>query len=381
MDSKGITHYQIFTLAKKLEEKGLDVIHLEVGDPYVEVDDEINNELCRRANMGYTHYSSPYGIDELREAASKYLTVTLGVEAEKERILITPGSKSGLKMFLDIISKEVDTAVTFDPTWSAYEGLLEYHGIELKTLKTMYENRWRPTEDDLTELENMDFQLMILLNPSNPTGLKMESKLVDKLVEIAMNKNAIIVSDEVYYQTIYRDENVKNYPTILRYEYEYTVALHSLSKSHAMTGYRLGWVVTKEEWIEKMRRLVQYSYTNVPVFIQYAGIKALENLSIPNRLRKIYRERALYMAERLEKLGFRFHRPDSTFYIFASTPEYVEDTSTFILRLLEEKNVAVAPGTSFGGYEEFIRFSASYPEDRISEGMDRIEELLNNWST
>jgi len=371
----------IFTLAKKFEEEGRDVIHLEVGDPYVDIDGEINEELCRRAKMGYTHYSSPYGIDEFRVTAAKYLNNFLGTNVEKEDILVTPGSKSGLKMFLDIISRDVDTAVTLEPTWSAYKGLLEYHGIRLETIKTEYRNKWRPTEDDLTELENIDFQLMILLNPSNPTGLTMDRKLVDKLVDIAVNKKAIIVSDEVYFQTIYRDEDVKNYPSILRYEYEFMVALHSLSKSHAMTGYRLGWVVTRREWIERMRRLVQYSYTNVPIFIQYAGVKALDNPGIPRRLRKIYRDRTLYMADRLERLGFKFHRPDSTFYIFASTPEYIEDTSEFVIRLLKEEMVAVAPGISFGGYRDFIRFSASYHIDRISKGMDRIERLLDRWST
>ncbi len=381
MDNNGITHYRIFRLAKELEEKGYKVIHLEVGDPYVDIDEEINNEMCRRAQKGYTHYSSPYGIDRLRDAAANYLNTSLGVEITRDQILITPGSKSALKMFLDVIDDIVETAVTLEPTWSAYEGLLDYHGIELETIKTRFENRWRPTEDDLTRLENTDFQLMILLNPSNPTGLKLDDKLVDKLVEIAISKEAIIISDEVYYQTIYKEEDIEKYPSILKYEYENTVSLHSLSKSHAMTGYRLGWIVTKKEWIEEMRRLVQYSYTNVPVFIQYAGIKALENPSIPKRLRRIYRERTLYMAGRLERLGFKFHRPEATFYIFASTPDSIRDTSTFILRLLNEKYVAVAPGSSFGGYNKFIRFSASYPKEEIAEGLDRIEDLLKNWPT
>ncbi len=381
MDTNGVTHYKIFRLAKKLEEEGHKVIHLEVGDPYVDIDEEINDEMCRRALMGYTHYSSPYGIDSLRDAAANYLNTSLGVEITKDQILITPGSKSALKMFLDVIDDDVETAVTLEPTWSAYKGLIEYHGIELETIKTRFENRWRPTEDDLTRLENIDFQLMILLNPSNPTGLNLDNRLVDKLVEIAISKEAIVISDEVYYQTIYKEEDIEKYPSILKYEYENAVSLHSLSKSHAMTGYRLGWIVTKKEWIEEMRRLVQYSYTNVPVFIQYAGIKALENPIIPRRLRRIYRERTLYMAGRLEKMGFKFYRPEATFYIFASTPDSIRDTSTFILRLLNEKYVAVAPGSSFGGYNEFIRFSASYPKEEISEGLDRIEDLLNNWTT
>lgn len=380
MERGEATHYNIFKLAQKLEMEGKEVIHFEVGDPYIDIDEEINDELCRRAKMGYTHYSSPYGIDEFRVAVSDYLKNTLGIDINTDNILVTPGSKSGLEMFIEVVSKEVEDVVILYPTWGTYEWLLKYHGIRFKAIRTQYKNYWRPSEDDLTQIENIDFQMMILLNPSNPTGLKLDNDLMDKLVDIAMYKDAIIVSDEVYYQTIYDENYIEKYPSILKYEYEYGVALHSLSKSHAMTGYRLGWITAKKEWIDKMVKIIQHSYTNIPVFIQYAGIKAIKNLEIPKRLRTIYRDRTLYMAEKLEKLGFRFHRPDATFYIFAKVPDYITDTSEFIIRLLTDELVALAPGNSFGGYDRFIRFSAVYPKDKIDVGIARLANFLMKWT-
>ncbi len=371
-------HYTIFSLAKDIEASGKRVIHLEVGDPHVDIDVNINDEMCKKAKEGFTHYSTPYGIKEFRRAASQYLNVTLSTNVDEENVVATPGSKSGLKLFLDIISKNVRSAVLIEPTWSAYKGLLDYHKIDFERIKTRFEDRWEPTEDDLNKLENLDFQLLILLNPSNPTGLKYSVKTVDKIMDIVERKNAIVISDEVYFQTIYN--GVVKYPSILKYEYEETVSLHSLSKSHAMTGYRLGWIVTKKEWIEKIARLIQYSYTNIPVFIQYAGVKALQNLDIPKRLRETYKERTMYMAKWLKRIGYIFHEPEATFYIFAEAPKHIEDVNQFIYELLVKKGVAVAPGESFGGYTRFIRFSASYGKETIALGMERLEEFMREWS-
>lgn len=374
MDSDS-RHYNIFREAIKLEEQGVAVIHLEVGDPEIELGSDIINIMCKKAMEGHTHYSNPYGIVKFRESISEYLFDRLDLEIGIDQILVTPGSKTGLFLALNFLVGPGSRLVVFEPTWSAYKGLADSLSMEYISLKMSFSDNWIPNDDLINRLENIDFDVLILLNPSNPTGKLIPKKIIEKIIEITSSKEAILISDEVYFDTLFHD--VDKYPAALKYEYENTIALYSLSKSHAMTGFRLGWVVTKKEWIDKLSRNVQYTYTNVPEFIQYAGVAALQNKIIPNFTRKVYMNRIAILADGLEKAGFRFIYPDGTFYIFAKMPDWIPDPNNFINGLLYEKGVAVAPGESFGGYNKFIRFSASVRDDKIREAINRINNYMD----
>ena len=375
LEKKAITHYQIFNRALEAEEKGDKIYHLEVGDPDIEVDPEVIDEMCRRAREGYTHYSSPRGILELRKMITTYLNNRLGVERDPEDILVTIGSKTGLYLVLKYLVKPRESIVLLEPTWGAYRTLITQMEINYIPIKTHFNNTWMPTTKDLDNIRKMDFKAFLLLNPSNPTGKVLPRKIIDEIVDIVIEKNAFLIGDEVYFDTIFKGP--KDYPSTLKYEYKKTVALYSLSKSHAMTGFRLGWVVSEEDILEKLKKGIQHVYTNVPVFIQYAGIKALSKTEIVEKNREIYRRRVEIMANALSKMGFKFHYPDATFYIFSMVPDGVGDVNKFALELLDEKGVAVAPGASFGGYNNFIRFSASAKEEDIKIAMERIMDYIN----
>ncbi len=372
---RGLSHYDIFNAIKDMERRGLKVIHFEVGDPYLPINKRIIDVLYRKTLDGYIHYGSPYGLYEFRREILNYLWRKLGIEKGIDEILVTPGSKSGLKMFIELNRREISNAILIDPSWSAYRGILNMYNIKIETIGTRFEDGWIP-HDSLNKLEELDFHLLILNNPVNPTGAIYPKNILDTIMDIVAEKDAYIISDEVYFETILDRGN--RHSSILGYEYEKAVVLFSLSKSHGLTGFRLGWVVAKDEIINRLARIAQYSYTNIPEFIQYAGIEALNDDGYVERVRRIYGKRVNILSKGLRRLGFKFVEPKATFYIFAKPPLEKDKINEFIYRLVYEKYVGVAPGSSFGGYNDFIRFSAGIYEEDIYEGLERIEDLLNS---
>ena len=372
--SGDIGHYSIFKLAIELEGKGRDIIHLEVGDPEVDMDRAIIEAMCQKAKEGYIHYGGPYGINELREEVVSYLKDRLGIDTKPNMVLITPGAKTGLYLTLNLLLRRGSRIVVIEPTWSAYKGLADSLGMNYIPIKTSFENSWLPDEGTLDSLRGIDFDALILLNPSNPTGKLIPGDIVEELISIAEKKSAVVISDEIYFETLFRGP--KHYPSVLKYGYNNVVGLYSLSKSHAMTGFRLGWLIAREDWIERLASMVQYIYTNVPLFIQYAGIAALKNRKIPDLTREVYKRRIDILASSLERMGFRFRYPDGTFYIFARHDD-LRDVDKFTYELLLNKGVALAPGKSFGGYNEFIRFSASLKEEKLTAAVNRIRDFMN----
>lgn len=377
MPNEKITHYSIFRKALELEREGRTIYHLEVGDPDVSIDPEIIDEMCSKAKMGFTHYSDSHGIIEFREAITTYIKDRIGVSREKENILVTIGSKTGLYLTLRYVLKPGNVIATLEPIWGVYRSLAREIGLQYISFKTKLEDDWMPTEEILNQIEKTNFDAFILLNPVNPTGRVWPKPLVDRLLDIIERKNAYLIGDEVYFETIH--EESKNFPSSLRYDYKKTITLYSMSKSHAMTGFRLGWVVAEKNIIEILSNIVQYMYTNVPVFIQYAGVKALSKKEILSRTREAYKERVKIVANTLSKLGFKFYYPEATFYLFAKLPEKIINVEKFILGLLEHSSIAVAPGNSFGDYYRFIRLSSSSNEKTLNKAMYSLEQYFKNY--
>lgn len=374
MKKKYITHYEIYNKALEIEKRGGEIYHLEFGDPDVSIDEDIIKEMYIKAREGYIHYSDPRGIEEFRRAISEYIYDRINVSVNKENIIVTTGSKVGLFLILSSLVKNGDEVVTIQPAWGTYRALTYKLGVRYMPINTRIEERWIPNNDMLSEMKKMNFKMLIILNPSNPTGTIIPKKIMDEIMNIAIEKNAYVLGDEIYFDTIYED-NFK-FESILKYEYKKAIGLYSLSKSHAMTGFRLGWVIANIEIAEKLRRYVQLVYTNVPVFIQYAGIKAVKNRQFVERNKKIYKEKVKIMSETLRKLDFKYVYPDAAFYIFSELPPSLKDGDYFTLNLLEEKGVAIAPGSSFGEYQNYIRLSATPKTHVILEAMRRLEEYV-----
>lgn len=367
-------HYFIQNKANELQRGGKKILHLEIGEPDLNTEPEIIGEMCNKAREGYTHYGSVYGIEELREKTANYINKELHKDYTKENIIVIPGSK--ISIFLlsyTLLRNSKKNVLILAPTWGVYFYLLRDMGFNVTIYNLRLENNWQLTEQDLEKINSIDIDALITVNPSNPTGAILSKDNVKALAEIAMEKKAYIFADEIYFNLIF-DNNP--FYSFLQTEYDKAVGIYSFSKAYAMTGFRLGWLVASKEIITNIYKKMQLMFTNIPTFIQYAGVKALNMPEVIEKNRKIFETRTNLLADGLRKIGFRFSWPKAGFYIFSKAPVGYSDGFEFAYDLLYSEGVTVAPGTAFGDYSDFIRFSSGVNEDTIKEALNKIENFL-----
>ncbi len=367
-------HYFMQNKANELQREGRRIIHLEIGEPDLNTESEITDEMCKKAREGYTHYGSVYGIIELREEIANYINRELNRSYTRDNIIAIPGSK--ISIFLlsyTLLRNGKKNIIILAPTWGVYFYLLKDMGFNVTIYNLKLKDNWQLTDQDLEKINDAEIDALIAVNPSNPTGAILNRENIKALTEIAMDKNAYIFADEIYFNLVFSNNTFYSF---LQTAYEKAVGIYSFSKAYAMTGFRLGWIVADKEIITNVYKKMQLILTNIPIFIQYAGVKALKMPEIIEKNRRILEKRTNLLAQGLKKLGFRFSWPKAGFYIFSKAPDGYSDGFEFAYDLLYNKGVAVAPGTAFGDYPEFIRFSSGVNEKTLSEALDKIESFL-----
>ncbi len=367
-------HYFIQRKAKKLIKEGRDIILLSVGDPDINTDKRIIDAMYKAALDGHTHYGNIRGIPELRESIADTLNNELNISITSENIILLPGSKTSIFLLTTALLNKDSKIIVMTPTWGVYLYLLDRFHYKYKKLKLKFENNWRPSQEDIEFLKKEDFDSIIIINPSNPTGKVLPKEDIEAVTDIAREKDAYIFADEIYYNLIYDD---KPFYSFLNTGYEKAVGIYSFSKAYAMTGFRIGWIVANQEIINQLSKVMTLLFTNVPDFIQYAALKALSLKDIVEKNREIFKNRTRMMESGLMQLGFKFHRVEGAFYIFIKTPENYRDSFQFANDLLDKAGVAVAPGTAFGDYPNYFRVVTSVSEDKIDRAINRISSYLN----
>jgi len=263
-DSKQ-THLSVFLKAKALEEQGKKIIHLEVGEPDFKPPKEVKTALEEVYDKGYGKYGSPKGITELRtELAIKYVT------PNKENIMVCPGARFAVYLAITTLLNPGDEVIVIEPAWPAYKECALNAGIKVRTIKTTLETRWEPSIDQINNAINENTKMIILNYPNNPTGKILPKKIQDNIIEIAREYDLYVLSDEIYSE--YANDDWKS---VLLYGYEKSIITKSFSKSHAMTGFRIGYAIAEPSIIEKMSKLQALSLTNVSEPIQYVALEAL----------------------------------------------------------------------------------------------------------
>jgi aspartate aminotransferase len=356
--------YEINEKALRLESEGKKVIRLNLGDPDLATPNEIIEAAYAAMKEGKTKYSSAYGENPLREK----LAQLHGVKAEN--VVITPGSKWGIFATMYLVMKAGGNVIIPTPYWTAYELIAQSLGAQTKLLRTEMESGWKVDLDKLESLIDENTRMIILNNPNNPTSKVMDAQTLDGIVDIANKKGVTILSDEVYGTISF----VKT-KSILAYDGDHTHILsNGFSKTFTMTGWRLGYIIANKQLIDNITKLNQITINNVPVFIQAAGLKALEmQKQLATRIKDEYQERAKMASKTLSKAGLSFTEPEAPFYVFPKRQGL--NSEKFTLDLLD-KGVAVAPGTAFGDYREHFRISLTAPRDEIKIGLDKIREAL-----
>ena len=361
------THLSVFLKAKELEEQGKEIIHLEVGEPDFQPPKEVKTALAEVYDKGYGKYGPVKGITEFRTALAHHTNQLENDDYDEENIMVCPGARFAVYLAITTLLNPGDEVIVIEPAWPAYKECALNAGIKVRTIKTTLETRWEPSIDQINNAINENTKMIILNYPNNPTGKILPKKIQDNIIEIAREYDLYVLSDEIYSE--YANDDWKS---VLLYGYEKSIVTKSFSKSHAMTGFRIGYAIAEPSIIEKMSKLQALSLTNVSEPIQYVALEALNADTSKNT--KIIKSRLDALKESAKDIGLEFIEPDGAMYLFARTKHKDFDATKFSEKLLEH-GVAIAPGEGFGDYKEFFRITA-INEPRLMEGMTILDTML-----
>ena len=363
------THLSIFLKAKSLELQGKKIIHMEVGEPDFLPPKIVKRSLEEVFDKGFLKYGQAKGMPIFREALAKYVSKEFNVKITQDNIIVSPGARFSIFTAISTLLNPGDEMIVIEPAWPAYKDCALNSGIKVRTINTTFEGKWEPSIEQIKNTINSNTKMIVLNYPNNPTGKILDEKLQDSIMELAKQNDLYVLSDEIYSQYA-----KKKWKSILSYNYEKSIITQSFSKSHAMTGFRVGYGIANEKIIEKMARLEALCLTNVSEPIQYVAMKALEADTSDNS--NTVQNRLDILAEKATEIGLDFVIPDGAMYIFARINKESFNGVQFANSALE-KGLAVAPGEGFGDYKNFIRISACQNEKILVEGMNILSKIMS----
>ena len=362
--SESNTHLAIFLKAKELEQQGKKIIHLEVGEPDFQPPDSVKNSLSEIYDKGFGKYGPVKGLPEFRKKLAEFSNHHFGANVNSENIMVTPGARFGIFLAITTLLIPNEEIIIIEPAWPAYRQCAIDAGIKVRSIKTTLDNNWEPKIDEILKCVNENTKMIVLNYPNNPTGKILPKVLQDQIVDIAKKHNLYILSDEIY-----SNYSNQKWSSILSYGYENTIVTQSFSKSHSMTGYRIGYLISSQDNVERLSKLQALCLTNVSEPIQYTAMNSLNDDVTKNV--EIINERLTKLEQICNEMNLEFVKPDGAMYIFARTKNPI-NTSKLSEELLDN-GLALAPGIGFGDYNEFFRISACQDIKTLIEGMDILK--------
>jgi aspartate/methionine/tyrosine aminotransferase len=371
--------FEVLARARRLEAQGKKIVHLEIGEPDFATPDNIIEAGISAMQHGYTHYTPASGIFEAREAVAGFVNRTLKTDVDPSEVVLVPGSKNVLLFTLLACIEPGDEVILPDPGYPAYASQVNFIGGVPKPVRLREESGFRMDLDELESLVTPKTKMLIVNTPQNPTGGVLTADDVKFVCDLAHKHDLLVVSDEIYSQLVYGFHHVSplSHPGMR----ERTVLMDGLSKSYAMTGWRLGYAVAPKALAAKLDTLMINSSSCAAGFTQMAAIEALsapESEHAVARMVKVFEHRRNLVVDRINAIpGMRCARPQGAFYAFPNIVGTGLDEHELADRLLGEAGVAVLPGTAFGeAGKGFIRLAYTQSEDELKLGLGRIEEFI-----
>ena len=355
------------------------VLRLTLGEPDFTTPDHVKEAAKRAIDQDQSYYTGMSGLLTLRQAASDFVKEKYQLDYNPENeILVTIGATEALSATLTAILEEGDKVLLPAPAYPGYEPIVNLVGAEIVEIDTT-ENGFVLTPEMLEKaiLEQGDKLKAVILNyPANPTGITYSREQLEALAAVLRKYEIFVVCDEVYSELTYTGQNHVSLGTMLR---DQAIIINGLSKSHAMTGWRLGFIFAPANFTAQLIKSHQYLVTATNTMAQHAAVEALtagKNDAEP--MKKEYIQRRDYIIEKMTKLGFEIIKPDGAFYIFAKIPAgYNQDSFAFLKDFAQKKAVAFIPGAAFGQYGEgYVRLSYAASMETIREAMKRLEEYM-----
>ena len=356
-----------------------DAISLGVGEPDFDTPWHVRDEGIYSMEKGRTFYTSNAGLKELKEEISSYLKRKYGLKYDpKDQIMVTVGGSEAIDIAMRAMLDPGDEVLIPQPSYVSYLPCAKLAGGVPVVIELKAENEFRLTREELLEAITPKTKLLVLPFPNNPTGAIMERKDLEALVDVIIANDLYVITDEIYSELTYGEDghvSIASMPGM----WDRTIYINGLSKSHAMTGWRLGYACGPHLILEQMLKIHQFAIMCAPTISQYAGVEALKNgdedVAV---MREAYNERRRYVLHRFHQMGLECFEPFGAFYAFPCIKEFGMTSDEFALRFLQEEKVAVVPGTAFGACGEgFLRISYAYSLEELKKALGRLECFVN----
>ena len=359
--------------ARKAEEKGEDIVHMEVGQPGTPAPIEAQRQLIEKMKNDSMGYTVALGIPELRKRISQLYGDWYNLDLNPDRIIVTSGSSAGFILSFSSLFDAKDRVGICSPGYPSYRQILKAQDLETVLIETKFENNFQPFASDL---KGLNLSGVLIASPANPTGSMLNYNQLESLILSSLEQNISFISDEIYHGIEYE----KKATTALQITNQCYV-INSFSKYFSMTGWRVGWMVVPEDHIRQIERLAQNMFICAPHASQIAALHALDcEDELKNNL-DVYKENRKLMIKGLKDSGFsKISSPDGAFYIYADVSKFCNDSLEFANRVLKEAKVAITPGLDFDTNRgnSTIRFSYARSTEDIIKGLEKLNIFMKN---
>ena len=360
--------------AERLERAGVDVVHLEYGEPDFDAPPVVRDALDRALKDGRARYTHSLGILELREAIAEHYARVYGVTVSPEQVLVTPGTSPAMLLLFGHLLDPGDEVVLSNPHYACYPNFIRYaDGVPVEVAIGEADG-FQYRAEAIGERLTARTKAILVNSPANPTGAVLAPARMAAIAALAGDHDIAVVSDEIYHGLTEggRDHSILEFT-------DRAFVLNGFSKAFAMTGWRLGWVIAPRAHVRALQTVYGNFFISTNEFVQWAGVAALrEAADEPVRFRRIFAERRRAMVDGLRAIGLGVEfEPQGAFYVLANARRFTGDSVRFAYEILEHAHVAVTPGAAFGSNAEgYLRFSYASSIERIREGLRRLGAFL-----
>ncbi|MBD7936099.1 MULTISPECIES: pyridoxal phosphate-dependent aminotransferase [Cytobacillus] len=378
------TTLAITAKAKEMKAQGIDVIGLGAGEPDFNTPQHIIDEAIQSMNEGYTKYTAAAGLPKLKEAISNKFKQDQGIDIPASDIIVTSGAKHALYTLFQVILNKGDEVIIPTPYWVSYPEQVKLAGGKPVFIDGLEENEYKVTPQQLETVISEATKAVIINSPSNPTGMLYSKPELEAIGEFCLKHNILIISDEIYEKLTYDGHQHISIAQISPELQEQTIIINGVSKSHSMTGWRIGYAAGNTAIIKAMTNLASHSTSNPTTPSQYGAIAAYNGSQQPvEEMKNAFEERLNIIYQQLVAIpGFTCIKPQGAFYLFPNVEEAAKltgfaDVDAFVKGLLEEAKVAVIPGSGFGSPKN-IRLSYATSLEQLEAAVRRIHEFVNH---
>jgi aspartate/methionine/tyrosine aminotransferase len=361
---------EILEEAQKYEKKGIDISHLEIGEPTQKTNKLIKQYAKKAISNNHDRYSHSLGIQSLREAISKKYKKEMDIDISQNEVIITTGSSAAIMLGLITSIEQGDEVILVEPYYPCYPQIVKIFGGQPKLLTTYPEENFQINISRLKKMITKRTKLLIINSPSNPTGVTQSSEVLKSIAKLDIN----IISDEIYQGLNY----AQSPDTILKYKRD-SLVVNGFSKFYSMTGWRLGYLIAPKKMVRNIQKLQQNMFICAPTISQYSALGALKiNYKEINKMKAEYIDKKDLILNKLEDLGIGVnYKPDSAFYIFCNMESFCQDSLELSLDMLQKVNLAVAPGKDFGpNYNQYIRLSYASSITNLRKGLKKLKKYI-----